>query len=52
MCNTLEEIQLSNNDIDNEGAEQLIQVLKNKNKFSNIDIDNNKISGKTLTNLF
>ena len=52
MCNTLEEIQLSNNDIDNDGAEQLIQVLKNKNKFSNIDIDNNKISGKTLTNLF
>lgn len=52
MCNTLEEIQLSNNDIDNDGARQLIQVLKNKKKFSNIDIDNNKISGQTLTDLF
>jgi len=36
---------LSNNDIDNEGAKNLIQVLKNKKKFNNIDIDNNKISG-------
>ena len=30
----------------------MIQVLKNKKRFSNIDIDNNKISGQTLTDLF
>ena len=27
-------------------------MLKNKKKFNNIDIDNNKISGQTLTDLF
>ena len=27
-------------------------MLKNKKRFSNIDIDNNKISGQTLTDLF
>lgn len=51
-CHTLEELQLSNNQIDNEGASELIKVLKNRSNFSNIDIDNNKISGDTLTNLF
>ena len=30
----------------------MIQVLKNKKRFSNIDIDNNTISGQTLTDLF
>lgn len=43
---------MSNNEIDNEGAKELIKVLKNKSNFNNIDIDNNKISGETLTNLF
>jgi len=43
---------LSNNEIDNDGANELIKVLKNKSNFSNIDIDNNKISGESLTNLF
>ena len=51
-CHTLEELQLSNNQIDNDGANELIKVLKNRSNFSNIDIDNNKISGETLTNLF
>jgi len=42
----LEELQLSNNDIDNEGADGLIKVLQNqKEQFKNIEIDNNKISG-------
>jgi hypothetical protein len=27
-------------------------TLKDRNKFNNIDIDNNHISGETLTNLF
>jgi Leucine-rich repeat (LRR) protein len=45
-------LQLSNNEIDNDGAKELIKVLKNKSNFSNIDIDNNKISGEALTNLF
>ena len=51
-CHSLEEIHLSNNEIDNDGASELIKVLKGKDNFSNIDIDNNKVSGETLTNLF
>ena len=48
----LEELQLANNEIDNVGAAYLIKVLKDKTRLSEIDIDNNKISGDTLTDLF
>ena len=51
-CHSLEELQLSNNDIDNDGANELIRVLKGRTNFSNIDIDNNKISGDALTGIF
>lgn len=50
--NNLEELHLSNNEIDNEGAQHLIKVLSGKNRFSVIDIDNNKISGESLMQLF
>ena len=43
---------MANNDIDNEGAQYLIKMLKGKNSLSEIDLDNNKISGQTLTDLF
>lgn len=43
---------MANNDIDNDGAQYLIKMLKGKNTLSEIDLDNNKISGQTLTDLF
>jgi hypothetical protein len=43
---------MSNNDIDNDGAQYLIKMLKGKNSITEIDLDNNKISGQTLTDLF
>lgn len=43
---------MSNNEIDNEGAQYLIKMLKGKNNLTEIDLDNNKISGQTLTDLF
>ena len=43
---------MANNDIDNVGAQHLIKVLKGKNQLTEIDIDNNKISGSVLTDLF
>lgn len=49
---TLNELYLANNEIDNEGAESLIAVLKNRKDFKNIDIDNNKFSGDAITQLF
>jgi hypothetical protein len=49
----LEELTLSNNEIDNSGADDLIRVLgSRKDQFRNIEIDNNKISGNQLTKLF
>ena len=51
-CYSLEELQMANNEIDNVGAQHLIKVLKGKNQLTEIDIDNNKISGSVLTDLF
>jgi len=48
--NTLEELQLQNNDIDNNGAKALLQQLNTRN-ISRLDVDNNKISGDILTKL-
>jgi NLR family CARD domain-containing protein 3 len=57
-CETLEELTLANNEIENGGADELIKVLQGEDSRTqqlrseiDIDIDNNKISGTTLTNL-
>ena len=49
---------LANNEIENSGADELIKVLQGEDNRTqqlrseiDIDIDNNKISGTTLTNL-
>ena len=49
-CPTLNEIQLQNNQIDNSGAQQLVDAIQNRN-FTKLDIDNNKISGQVLSAL-
>lgn len=49
-CPTLEEIQLQNNGIDNNGAQQLVEVIQGR-KFTKLDVDNNKISGQVLSDL-
>ena len=51
-CDTLNEIYLANNEIDNDGAKSLVNSLKGRNDFKNIDLDNNKFSGEAMTNLF
>lgn len=49
-CPTLEEIMLQNNNIDNEGAQVLVQVIKGR-KITRLDIDGNPISGSVLAAL-
>lgn len=49
-CPTLEEIMLQNNNIDNHGAQTLVEVIQGR-KFTKLDVDNNKISGKVLSDL-
>lgn len=49
-CPTLEEIQLQNNSIDNNGAQTLVEVIQGR-KFTKLDVDNNKISGQVLSDL-
>lgn len=51
-CETLSELYLANNDIDNEGAKVLVKSIKERPGFKNIDLDNNKFSGDTITELF
>jgi hypothetical protein len=51
-CVALNELYLANNDIDNEGAKMLVDVLRDRKDFKNIDIDNNKFSGDAITELF
>ena len=51
-CDTLTELYLANNDIDNEGAKVLVKSIKERPDFKNIDLDNNKFSGDTITELF
>lgn len=49
-CPTLEELQLQNNDIDNTGAQSLVEAIRGR-KFTKLDIDNNRISGQVLSDL-
>ena len=51
-CETLNELYLANNDIDNEGAKVLVKAIKTRGNFKNIDLDNNKFSGEAITELF
>jgi hypothetical protein len=39
-CNTLQELQLQNNDIDNVGGQALVNQIK-KRKVAKLDCDNN-----------
>ena len=41
---------LQNNNIDNHGAQTLVEVIQGR-KFTKLDVDNNKISGKVLSDL-
>lgn len=50
-CDTLNELYLANNEIDNEGAKDLVDVLKGRKNFKNIDLDNNRFSGEAITEL-
>lgn len=51
-CDTLNELYLANNEIDNEGARALVVALKGRDDFKNIDLDNNKFGGDAITELF
>ena len=51
-CDTLTALYLANNEIDNEGAKVLVKSIKERSDFKNIDLDNNKFSGDTITELF
>ena len=51
-CGSLTELYLANNDIDNEGAKVLVKSIKDRPDFKNVDLDNNKFSGDTITELF
>jgi Ran GTPase-activating protein (RanGAP) involved in mRNA processing and transport len=51
-CDSLTELYLANNEIDNEGVKVLVKAIKNRPDFKNIDLDNNKFSGDTITELF
>jgi hypothetical protein len=48
----LTELYLANNEIDNEGVKVLVKSIKDRPDFKNIDLDNNKFSGETITELF
>ena len=48
----MQELYLANNEIDNEGAKVLVKAIKERAEFKNIDLDNNKFSGDTITELF
>lgn len=48
----MNELFLANNDIDNDGAKVLVQAIKKRGDFKNIDLDNNKFSGEAITELF
>ena len=43
-CNSLEELHLQNNQIENDAAQNLVTQIKRR-KISYLDVDNNKISG-------
>lgn len=47
----MRELYLSNNEIDNEGAEALIKSIKARRGFKTIDLDNNKFSGDSISEL-
>ena len=51
-CPTLNELFLANNEIDNEGANALINAIQDRKDFKNIDIENNRFSGDAITKLF
>jgi len=51
-CDTINELYLSNNEIENDGAKFLAQILKERKNFKNIDLDNNKFGGEAITDLF
>ncbi len=51
-CGSLTELYLANNDIDNDGAKVLVKSIKDRPDFKNVDLDNNKFSGDTITELF
>ena len=49
-CPTLEEIFLQNNQIDNSGAQTLVEVIRGR-KITKLDVDNNYITGRVLSDL-
>lgn len=49
-CNTLQELQLQNNDIDNTGGQALVAQIK-KRKVAKLDCDNNQLTGTILADL-
>lgn len=51
-CDTLTELYLANNEIDNDGAKLLVKAIKGRKDFRNIDLDNNHFSGEAITELF
>ena len=51
-CGSLTELYLANNDIDNDGAKVLVKSIKDRPDFKNVDLDNNKFSWDTITELF
>lgn len=50
QCNTLQELQLQNNDIDNTGGQALVAQIK-KRKVEKLDCDNNQLTGQILADL-
>ena len=49
-CDTITELHLQNNQICNEGGEQLVNAIQQR-KLTKLDIDNNNISGGPLASL-
>lgn len=50
QCNTLQELQLQNNEIDNKGGEALVKQIKRR-KIAKLDCDNNHLTGQILSDL-
>ena len=49
---TMTELSVANNLIDNKGGKALIEAIKGRTDFQNVDLDNNKFTGDMINEIF